>query len=74
MSNITECKSPCYNQEYMVNGVGVAVFTECKGSSPISVFVETGSYTFCHDGSGVVFKGSLFAFPVGEKVVCGCND
>lgn len=74
MSNTTECKSPCYNEEYMVNGTGTAEWTECKSSEPSVMYVSSGTYSFCHNGSGVVFEGGVFAFPTGNKTVCGCND
>lgn len=75
MSNNIPCSSPCYNTEYLVNGVGVAEYIPCQSSDIVSEYVETGTYSFCHNGQGVDFAGgSLFAFPTGKQEVCGCND
>ena len=75
MSNNTPCTSPCYNTEYMVNGVGVAEWIPCQGSEPTQLYIETGTYSFCHNGQGVKFLGgAIFAFPSGKEEICGCND
>lgn len=74
MSNNIPCTSPCINAEYLVNGLGTAEWKPCNESSSTSLFVETGTYWFCHNGEGVTFNGGCFGFPTGNQEVCGCND
>lgn len=74
MSDITPCKSICYNSEYMVAGSGVAVYTPCKEYTKQYVYVQDGTCWYCHDGSRVTFTGGAMGFPTGNKEECGCND
>ena len=70
----TECVSPCYNTEYNVVGTGTAEWFACNASSPTTQLVTGGTYSFCHDGSGVVFYGGASGTPTGNQSVCGCNE
>ena len=74
MSETIPCNKPCYNTEYLVNGLGTAKWTPCNESEPTTQLVETGTYSFCHNGQGVMFMGGCFGFPSGNQEVCGCND
>lgn len=63
MSNNIPCTSPCYNTEYMVNGVGVAEWTPCQGSEPTQLYIETGTYSFLPQWTGgTVSRGSYLCF------------
>lgn len=72
----TECLNPCYETEYSVGGDGTAEWFSCNQQSgpPNSQFVSTGTYSFCHDGSGVVFYNGASGTPIGTPTICGCNE
>jgi hypothetical protein len=66
--------SPCYNTEYNVGGSGTAEWFACETGALNTQFVSTGTYSFCHDGSGVVFYNGASGTPTGNQSICGCND
>jgi hypothetical protein len=72
----TTCASPCYNTEYNVTGSGTAEWFGCNAPSspPNTQAVSTGTYSFCHDGSGVVFYNGATGTPTGNQTECGCNE
>lgn len=72
----TECVSPCYETEYSISGDGTAEWFSCNQQSgpPNTVAVSTGTQSFCHDGSGVVFYNGASGTPIGTPTICGCNE